>query len=346
MKLTGNEKIITINVNNLENNLNVIKKEYPKLNIIGVIKADAYGHGSRTISNYLFDAGVNTFAVASIDEAIIVLDNNKELEILILGHTNPDILSTLNKSKVIQAINSISYYEKVKTIDIKKHLNINTGMNRFGIYYNAYQLEELVSDANVVGIFTHFYNNKNKKTTMTQLKRFSKLNFEIMKHTSLTEFNIIKNNVDAIRVGLALYGYEKFDWSKDLKPVMSLCAQIINISVVRKGETISYNALYKTDRDLIVGTVSIGYADGIPFNYTDGYVFYKDKKCKILGQITMDYIIIDLSGVDYDLHDYVEIFGENISASEVAEKSKTIVYEILVRVSNRAKRKIIRKSSN
>lgn len=327
---------------NLKNNIEVIKELYKDFNIIGVVKADAYGHGATTISSLLYDFGISTVAVATLEEAkeLLLLDINQD--ILILGPSPFDGLQCMDNQKIIQTITSEDYYHEIIDLKVRKQVNINTGMNRLGIHYNDTFLTYLIKNKKIEGIYTHFLNNEQYDLVTSQLRKLKGIDKSLLVHTSITTPSFLnENNITTIRVGLALYGFEKFNWGKRLKPILSLYAKIINVMTVKAGDSVSYNATYVASKETTVGTVSIGYADGIPFNYKNGCVFYKGKLCKILGRITMDYIMIDLSEVEYRMYDYVEIFGENIPAEEIAVKSETIVYEILTRIGKRVTKEIV-----
>lgn len=327
-----------INIHNLKHNLITIKEETGIQNIIGVVKANGYGHGALTIVKHLFREGVKTFAVATFEEAKEILKLKLDMDVIILGYTEKKKLMRCKDKRLVQTIISINYYEEIKEVDVRKQVNINTGMNRLGINYLDDGLEYLLKDLTIEAIYTHFLNNKDNQVTDGQLKKLSTVHFDKLKHTAITDRSLLlKYNINTIRVGLSIYGYETFNWGTKLKPILSMYGKLINTFKVVKGESISYNAKYVAENDMVIGTIAIGYADGIPFNYKEGYVFYKGEKHKIVGQITMDYIMIDLTNVRYKLYDYVEIFGENISLGDIAKTSETIVYDILTKVGKRMK---------
>lgn len=331
-----------LNKKNLKHNLEIIRKQYNNINIIGVVKADAYGHGAREISKWLFDLGVKTVAVATLDEAKEVLKNDLNQDVLILGPSDDNELIKLADTRIIQTVFSEEYYNQIKYVKVRKHINTNTGMNRLGINYDDEIIDDFKKDEDVEAFYTHFLNNKDFEITKKQLDTFSDVKENFKYHTGITSLSLLEEyNIKNIRVGLSLYGYEDFDWSNKLKPVMSLYGKIISVKKIRKDESISYNARYIADKDMNVATVSIGYADGLPWNYKNGYVYYLEEKCKILGQITMDYIMIDVTNISAQLNDYVEIFGDNISLKEVANKSDTIIYEVLTKIGNRVRKEYI-----
>lgn len=327
---------------NLKNNIDIIKSIYRNFDIVGVIKANAYGHGAKDISNLLYEFGIKTVAVATFEETKELLTLDIDQDIIVLGPSSRADLLSVDTPKIIQTITSESYYHEIEDLKVRKQVNVNTGMNRLGLNRDSPLLKNLISNHKIEGIYTHFLNNEQYDLVTTQIEKLKNNDKNLIVHTSITDPDILKRNqIKNIRVGLALYGYEKFEWANQLRPILSLYAKIINIMEVPKGESISYNATYVAPENIVVGTVAIGYADGLPFNYKNGSVYYKGKLCKILGRITMDYIMIDLSEIDSKLYDYVEIYGENISATKIAEQSDTIVYDILTRIGKRVVKKII-----
>ena len=140
-----------------------------------------------------------------------------------------------------------------------------------------------------------------------------------------------------IRAGGFLYGLD-LTKRKRSKNVLSLKAKIIQIENVKKGRSIGYNAKYITKKDSIIATLAIGYADGIPRHY-DGFAFYKKKKIKFVGNVSMDLSCVDVSSVkNPKINDWVEIFGNNISIFVFASKCNTITYEVSSKIGLRVKR--------
>lgn len=324
---------------NLKYNIDLIKKAYDNIDLIGVVKANAYGHGAKEIATYLYQFGINKVAVVTFEEAQELLELDINQEIIILGPSCIEDLKTLNTNRVIQLINYEDYYYKIKNINVRKQVNVNTGMNRMGIAHDDDFLLEVLKDPQIEGFCTHFFYNVDKELTQTQINKCKQINNGLINHTSITYPEIIKDSkISQMRVGTSLYGYENFAWAEALKPVMYVYAKIITVNKVKKGESISYSAKFTAERDMIVGTVSFGYSDGLPFNYQDGYVYYNNQRCKILGRLTMDFIMIDLTDVEYKICDYVEIIGDNITIREIANKSQSITYETLVKLGKRVKR--------
>src|SRR5690554_5530949 len=157
---------------NLKHNLEVIKDQYKNIDITGVVKANAYGHGAKMISKWLYEFGIKDIAVATLDEAKDVLKNNLKQNILILGPSDKNELKKINDERIIQTVFSKEYYNLIKNIKIKKQINVNTGMNRLGINYGDQIINSIKDDFLVKGLYTHFLNNKDYDTTKNQLSAF------------------------------------------------------------------------------------------------------------------------------------------------------------------------------
>ena len=157
-------------------------------------------------------------------------------------------------------------------------------------------------------------------------------------------FNYPENQYDLVRVGIGLYGYSNnFEWDKELQPVFELKSPIIQIIRVPKGNYVGYDFGYKTKKNSLVASISIGHADGINRNFgkKNINVLINNKKCPIIGNICMDILMIDVTNIDCKTGDFAYIFGPHISASKISKKAGTISYELLSGISNRVIRRII-----
>lgn len=330
-----NAKII--NKNNLISNLNFC--EGVGKNIIAMVKADAYGHGLKQIVNSIKER-VSFWGVANIREALnlkrLLNDRHK---ILVVGKSNS--FHCLIKNNIHFAIDDLSEIKKISNIckKLKKkayiHIAVNTGMNRIGVksllcFCNM--LDYINKQKNIVlcGVFTHCYNADETKTHFySQMKLFSyyvKLinNKNVLIHIggSFCLNHKIPKFVDMVRVGMFLYGYG----NKTLKPVMTIQSKIVKLSFCKKGEFVGYgNTMLK--KDSLIATIPIGYADGVPRRLSDrAYVNINGKKCKIVGNICMDMMMVDVTNISVRLNDKVEIYN---SANYFAQITDTSPYEIL-----------------
>ena len=237
---------------------------------------------------------------------------------------------------------------KKKKEKIKCCLHFDTGMNRLGLKFHdlSKHIYSFQQHLDIKLVMSHLINSEKKSNlNNAQLKMFNNLKDKCF-FSNKTLFSLGNSNslflkkkfhFDMVRAGGFIYG---LDLSKKNKSnnVLSLKAKIIQIASVKKGRSIGYGAKYITKKDSIIATLAIGYADGLPRNY-DGFVFYKNKKVKFVGNLSMDLSCIDISSVkNPKVNDWVEIFGNNISISVFASKCNTITYEVSTKIGYRVKR--------
>jgi len=323
-------------------------KQKTKTEIIPVLKSNAYGHGINEIFQIIKDK-VKKVAVFDLEEALKL----KFKDILILKPIyNEDEIYLAFKNDFIFNLCSYRQLEVIKKLKIKPRveIEIDTGMNRTGIWYEEFEkfYNEVKNFVKIEGIYSHFSNADNEIDDFSyiQYEKFISVvkNLNVKKHISNTSASLRYNYyLDFIRVGLGLYGIYPSEFLKkflDLKPVMTLKCDVIQVKFVKKGETIGYSRTFKAERDMKVAIISFGYADGFPIEGSNLlYVFSKNRFRKVLGRISMDSSVIE--GDDLQEGDLVEIFGENINVLEIAKKLNKIPYVILTSIGSRVKRMVV-----
>lgn len=362
---------VEINLTNLKNNLNEVKSILPdKCKVMAVVKANAYGHGAVAISEELYRNGIRNFAVASIDEGIELRKNAIKGEILILGYTPFNEIKNLVKYNLTQTIIDKNYALMLNTngIKINVHIKIDTGMNRLGERVDNFQdIKKIYTLKNlkVQGTYTHLCvaGGKDKSDvdfTRNQINRFyaviKKLNDsgidpkKIHIQNSYGVLNYPNLKCDYARVGIYLYGVltRKGDYVKqkiNLKPILSMKARIVLIKNLNKGDSIGYGRTPNFENKRKIASVSVGFADGIPRNLAQnlGYVLIKGQRAKIIDNICMDQLFIDVTDIkDVKSGDFVTIIGndklENISSEMFADICDTITTDIFCKISNRVDR--------
>ena len=203
---------------------------------------------------------------------------------------------------------------------------------------------------NLLSICSHLASSENiskKKFTISQLEKFQKINCDFKKLYN-KEFNshILNSNgvlnfpeyqFNMVRLGIGLYGSTN---NKNLQQISKLTSIIVQIRIIKKGEYVGYGSYFIAQRKMKIAIVPVGYADGLNRKFSDnnGVVIVKKLKCKILGAISMDSLAIDISNLDINEGDKVEIFGKNLSVLEIANKINTIPYEIYSILNKRIKR--------
>ena len=341
-----------ININNLIYNSNIILKKSKNKIISPVIKADGYGMGAKALIKILIECGYKSFFLGSLSEGLEIRKIYKNVELFILNCGQPLNITYLIKYKLIPVINNLKDLKLWSQYCPKKDpcvLHMDTGMNRLGI--NLQELKDFsdknyLKNINIKFIMSHFacaedINNLMNKTQLEELLNCSKVLKKICKKeikTSICNSSGIwlgeKYLLDIVRPGAAFLGVNPILHKKNpLKEVISLYAQITQIKEVKKNDTIGYGRTLTIKKNTKIATLSIGYSNGLSRLLSNtGDVYIKDKQLKILGRISMDLTVIDISIFNSDEvknGDIVEIFGPNRSLEEFAKMNKTIPYEIL-----------------
>lgn len=353
---------VEINISNLEHNIKEIKKNIPKgVKLLGVVKADAYGHGSIMLAPTILASGIDMLGVASIDEGVDLRNAGINCEILILGAVPVWAVESAVKNDLSIAIFSkehIKACEQAYTrlgIKPKVHIKLDTGMNRIGIradeaveFINKVQTLDYI---NLQGIFTHLAAAEEIDKATEQINKWNNvidnINTEgLLLHILNTAGSICYNvpNSNMRRIGISLYGlYPDFpdvEFKKpDLKQLISLKGRIVNIHTAKAGEGISYCHTYTAKGDRTIATVPIGYADGVPrllSNKIKGVL--NGVEVPQVGNITMDQMMFDITGVKASTGDIITILDEQHSIDDWARILNTINYELTCRLKVRLPR--------
>lgn len=363
-----------VNLANLAHNFNEIKRHTDGADIITVVKADAYGHGSVAVARLFEKLGASILAVACLDEALELRTNGISAPIMILGATPVHFVPILSKHNIIQSVHSLDYAKELASAasalgrTVMVHIKLDTGMSRFGLYahkdFQKAAAEEALTISNLdglraEGIFTHFAEAESSDTSFTdeQFDSFIGVCDILKSHGKTFKFchcansaavvNYKRAHLSCVRPGLLLYGYYPSPESSavlDLRPSLTFKSMIADIRNVKKGDSISYNRTFIADHDMKIAVVSCGYADGISRALSNrGAFLINGHRAPILGNVCMDLTLVDVSGIpDVKPFDEVIIFGEQngavISPNELAELSGTITYELLTSISKRVPR--------
>ena len=351
-----------INLSNLEFNLNTIKEKVGETEITGVVKADAYGHGAVQTARVLLKNGVQRLAVATLTEAIELRKAGIYAPIIILGltpYTYHDQIIAYDLTPVISSYPNARVLSK-RAVEAGKHVDVlialETGMGRIGFVRNKDSMTEIeginqLPNVNIAGAFSQLAtaDNTDKTYALEQLKQFNDFCAEIEAEGTKLNFRSLANSAaimdfpqayfSSVRPGIILYGYypsqEMACPSFPLKPVMSIKTNIVYIKKLPAGCSASYGAHFKTQRDSVIGTLPLGYADGLPRALSGaGRVLIHGQYAPIVGNICMDQCMVDLTDIpgvkQYDEAIVMGSQGENsIWADEIAEKTGTITYEVI-----------------
>ncbi len=349
----------------------------PDAKIMGIIKADGYGHGAVMIGRELEKLDyVFGYGVATAEEAIILRKAGLVKPILILGYTFPSCYESLIKEDIRPAVFK---YDMLREIDAcakklgkraKIHIKADTGMSRIGITPDDAGLDfvkEALSCENieVEGVFTHFAraDEKDKGSVKEQIDRISQFFDRIeneagykipVKHCSNSAgiIELKEANMDMVRAGISLYGlWPSSEVKRDiisLKPVLSLKSHIVYIKRIKAGTPVSYGGTYVSGSDMRIATIPIGYGDGYPRGLSNkGYVLIHGRKAPILGRVCMDQFMVSVDDIPEAAEgDEVTLIGEDkgeiITMEELGDISGRFNYELACDLSKRIPRVYIK----
>ena len=367
--------IAEINLSALLFNLRQVRKCIgPECQILAVVKANAYGHGAVPVARALISGGVSMLGVAWVQEGIELRKAGVRLPILIMGGAAAqewgEVLSHRLTPVVYQPtqILSLEKMAKKKNRKAKVHIKIDSGMGRLGAPATKEMLDLLgtlrrAPHLIVEGVMTHMAEDglDDRAFTQHQLRVFQQavdlftregINIPL-RHVanSAITIDLRPAHFNMVRPGIMLYGYrpsKKLAHPVDLRPVMTLKTRILQIKRVPKGTPISYGRTFTTERESLIATLPVGYADGLPRALSNkGQVLVRSRRAPIVGRICMDMTMIDLTEHgDAQVGEEVILIGrqgqEAITADEIAEKAGTIAYEILCGIGPRVSRAYIK----
>lgn len=345
----------------------------PTARMVGVIKADGYGHGSVQVAKAVEDLDfLWGFAVATPEEAHKLRTEGIRKPLLILGYSFPYSYEQLAREEVRPAVfrqDSLPFLQKAAEKAgkaIKAHVKVDTGMNRIGIAPDETGLrfmEDLMNreGIEIEGIFTHFAGSdqRDKSGAERQLERFRdftdraerELGLKIpLKHCSNSAgiLEMPEANMDLVRAGIAMYGLypseEVFRETVELAPALSLYSRIIYMKTIGAGESVSYGGTFTAAREMRVATIPIGYGDGYPRSLSGrGSVLICGKRAPILGRVCMDQLMVDVSDIEEAAEGARVVLlgcdgGESVGAEEVGNLSGRFHYELVCDLGKRVPR--------
>jgi serine/alanine racemase len=356
---------VEINLENLRHNVSVLHEALPAgCRLMAVVKGNAYGHGAAPISTYLNSIGINSFAVATMDEGINLRKSGVKGEILILGYTPAKRASTLYHYHLSQTVADAEHAAELNRFGkpILIHIKVDTGMNRLGENYR--HLAEISSifrckNLRISGIFTHLsvsdrleeadteFTNQQIQNFYALLDKLSARQIDLPRIHIQSSYGVINYpelRCDYARVGIALYGSlstpdTETKCSLDLRPVLALKSKVVLVRTIEAGESVSYGRTFIAQKEMRIAVVSIGYADGYPRSLSTGkgYALIQGYRVSIIGRICMDQLIVDVTNIpNIKRGDIVTLIGkdgsEEITVEQVADNAGTISNELLSRL--------------
>ena len=356
------QTVLEINLNALNKNLNFYKQKIgSETKIMAMVKAFAYGAGSIEIAELLQYNKVDYLAVAYTDEGVILRQNGIKTPILVLN-PQPETFSQLIDYQLEPEIYCFEILNElinsgINLNELKIHLKFDTGMHRLGFDFE--EIEQLMAvlvdypNLKIASIFSHLSSadgREHDEFTKNQIKIFTKITRKIISYLPYKPILHLSNSAgiiaypaakfDMVRLGIGLYGYEPSGQNQELETVATLKTVISQIKKLKAGTTVGYSRKGILEKDAVIATIAIGYADGFDRRFSGGIgeVLVNGELCKTVGNVCMDMTMIDVTNVPCQIGDEVIIFGQNPSIKTLAEKANTIPYEILTGVSERVKR--------
>lgn len=360
-----------INLDNIQKNMQTIRDKFgDDMIILGIVKANAYGHGAVETAKALVEFGAGMLGVAAIDEALELRESGITAPILILGRIfRQDYAAAIENDITITVVDiataqglSQKAHELGKTARV--HIKIDTGMGRIGFQPDENgktQVKSVFALDNILveGAFTHFANADSADKASANLQKKKFLDFTDMlinegynipirhMYNSASTMELQGYAGEMIRCGIMLYGLypsDEIDKSYKLFPALEFKSHISFVKTVGKGFPVSYGSTYVTDKEMKIATVPVGYGDGYPrYLSNKGEVLVHGTRCKILGRVCMDQFMIDVSHLpQVQIADEVTLIGtdgnETIAVEEVSDAEYRFNYEFCCLITPRVPR--------
>ncbi len=344
----------------LRHNAKVVRDRIGSAEMLAVVKANAYGHGLLGVAQALAD-DAHLFGVANLEEALVLRDSLPH-PVVILGPATPEERSTIAERGFIPTISSLEEAQAFDRLQpVAVNFKIDTGMGRMGVVQNealeVFKRAAALPNIEIHSISTHMpVSNEDAEYTRDQIGRFQRIVGQIRAEVPGTyKAHVLQSagtlafnppTFEIVRAGIALYGISPLpEFRELLKPVMTWKTRICLVRDVPKGSSISYGRTFIAPRNMRVATLSAGYADGYPWHLSNrgAAVLVHGRRCPLLGRVTMDLIVIDVSGLDdVQVGDDVVLMGRDgsgeISCAELGERAGTITWEIITRIGARVRR--------
>ena len=361
---------IASNMEHMKQNLNDNTK------IMAVIKADGYGHGAVQIAQMLENIDyIWGYAVATLDEAVVLKSEGMKKPVLVLGCVFPDQYMEMLKYDIRMNVYTEEMAEAISQMAAREgmtaymHIKLDTGMTRLGFDASQASVESIhrISKMNNVcmeGIFTHFAkaDETDKTFTQRQIKDFIWMTDKLKEKGIEFEYEHCANSAaiidvpeahfDLVRAGISTFGlYPSEDVNKEnvrLKPAMALKSHVAFVKEIEVGTPISYGGSYVSEKPMKIATIPVGYADGYPRNLSNiGYVLIRGRRAPIVGRVCMDQFMVDVTDIDgVSFGDNVTLIGkdgnETITVEDLSALSGRFNYEFICDLGKRIPRVFVR----
>ena len=352
---------ITIDQRALTHNLNRVKQLAPQSHVLAMVKANAYGHGVEACLTGLQAA--DAFGVACLEEALALRDLGVSkpiglIEGVFAAHEMPQVLAQQFECVIHHAQQLkwlLQHAEAYAAQGLKAWVKLNSGMNRLGFQpSDCIAAIQRLQQRGVRCVLTMHFANADVPEHPLNPQQIQHLfavkqacpDVQLSCCNSAAIFNWPELHFDYVRPGIMLYGASPFAernvWELGLKPVMQLHAQIIAIQHLQTGDVVGYGSTFTATQAMRIAIVGMGYGDGYPRAYvSQNYVAIHGQLCALVGRVSMDMLAVDISHLEADIGDTVELWGNTRLVDDVAAANGTIGYELLCRSNQRPQRRVI-----
>ncbi|MDW7979628.1 MAG: alanine racemase [Verrucomicrobiales bacterium] len=361
-----------IDLGRLRRNLQLIRSELPPgVQLLAVVKDEAYGHGAREVAKIALEEGAWGLGLSTLEEAMALRDAGIRAPLLLLGERQPAELPWCVAHNLTVCLNeetTATLLAKVAARANKRvpvHIKINTGMNRYGVRWDkALELIELVcslKSLELEGVLTHFAQSDEADKTFAnlQLARFNQVLAAMAQRGVAVKFRHTCNSggfldlphahLDMVRIGILMYGVFPSAVCRripGIQPVMAVKARIAGFQQLEPGDSVGYGMRFTAKTRMRIGIVPVGYGDGFPRVINQGHVLIHGKRAPIVGGVTMDAFMVDVTAIpEAQMWDEVVIMGkqgtEEITAHDIARLKGSVSYDVLTGWRLRLQRKCV-----
>ncbi len=354
--ITGLRCWVEVNISALHHNANVLRSRTPA-GLMAVVKANAYGHGTAHVAGAL-EGMVAMFGVANLREAREVRSVSRKTPVFVLGTVLPCEREAIVREGFIPVVSGVEEALALSEFGrVKLHLAIDTGMGRMGVWKDdalaTAQAILQMPGVELAGVCSHLScADSDADFTLAQLNSFESLAAAIAALSPGPLLLHVENSAATlafpthaggiVRCGLALYGVSPIaEFQHLFRPVLVWKTRVLLVREMEAGRGVSYGRTYVTDRKMHIATLAVGYADGYPraLSGSGAAVLIKGVRCPVVGRVTMDQIMVDVSEVAGVVPgDEAVLLGDDIHANELAEKAGTIPWDIFTGIGQRVAR--------
>jgi len=335
----------------IRNNFRAVRDAVgPSIEVMAVVKADAYRHGAIEVSRILEAEGAQWLAVSNVEEGIALREAGIAARILVMADYLPENRPFFKDFHLTPVIHSL---EDIATAEVPYHLKIDSGMGRLGVRNSAVKIAKAIKGTPLEGLMTHFASSANYESghTEEQIERFE----SILKTVGAPRYVHLSSTIpvayhrteawgNLVRPGHAIYGYvspagKGPAMQLQVQPALTWKATVLSVKDLEAGALIGYGGMHRSAKPMRIAILAAGYADGIPHRLSNrGKVFAQGQFLPIVGAVSMDLTTIDATSSDLRVGDAVTLLGPGNDAQEIARMVGTISYSVLCGISARVKR--------